>query len=91
MSKRIILSIALSLGLALSLSTSAFAKLEDKDVYFGGSAKETAAEFVQIRVRGTLSELPSTALPTTITITSSGKPYLVDISSSTVIVRRNLD
>src|SRR3990167_1409227 len=90
MSKRIILSIALSLGLALSLSTSAFAKMEDKDVYFGGSAKEAAAEFVQIRVRGTLSELPSTALPTTITITitSGGKPYLVDISSSTVIVRR---
>ena len=88
MSKRIILSIALSLGLALSLSTSAFAKMEDKDVYFGGSAKETSAEFVQMRIRGTLSELPSTTLPTTITITSGGKPYLVNISSSTVIVRR---
>src|SRR3989344_3871252 len=88
MSKRIILSIALSLGLVLSLSTSAFAKLEDKDVYFGGSAKETVAEFVQMRIRGTLSELPSTTLPTTITITSGGKPYLVNISSSTVIVRR---
>ena len=88
MSKRIILSIALSLGLVLSLSTSAFAKLEDKDVYFGGSAKETVAEFVQIRIRGTLSELPSTTLPTTITITSGGKPYLVDVATSTVIVRR---
>ena len=88
MSKRIILSIALSLGLALSLSTAAFAKMEDKDVYFGGSAKEAAAEFVQIRVRGTLSELPSTTLPTTMAITSGGKSYLVDVTASTVIVRR---
>src|SRR4030067_1095334 len=88
MSKRIILSSALSLGLALSLSTSAFAKMEDKDVYFGGSAKETSAEFVKILVRGTLSEIPSTTLPTTITITSGGKTYLVDITASTTIVRR---
>jgi len=88
MSKRIILSIALSLGLALSLSTSAFAKMEDKDVYFGGSAKEIAAEFVQVRVRGTLSELPSTTLPTTMAITSGGKSYLIDVTASTAIVRR---
>ncbi|TAN57385.1 hypothetical protein EPN15_04510 [Patescibacteria group bacterium] len=88
MSKRIILSIALSLGLALSLSTAAFAKMEDKDVYFGGSAKEAVAEFVQIRVRGTLSELPSTTLPATIAITSGGKSYLVDVTASTAIVRR---
>lgn len=87
MSKRLILSAALALGLALSLSTSAFAKMEDKDVYFGGSAKETSSEFVQMRVRGTLSEMPSTTAPTTLAITSGGKTYLVDVTSSTVIVR----
>lgn len=87
MSKRIILSAALALGLALSLSTSAFAKMEDKDVYFGGSAKEASAEFVQMRVRGTLTEMPSTTAPTTLAITSGGKTYLIDITSSTVIVR----
>ena len=87
MSKRIILSIALSLGLALSLSSSAFAKMEDKDAYFGGSAKEASVEFVQMRIRGTLTEMPSTTLPTTLALTSGGKTYLVDIASSTVIVR----
>ena len=88
MSKRIILSATLALGLALSLSTSAFAKMEDKDVYFGGSAKEASAEFVQMRVRGTLTEMPSTTAPTTLAITSGGKSYLVDVNTNTKIYRR---
>src|SRR3989338_222997 len=88
MSKRIILSIALSLGLALSLSTSAFAKMEDKDVYFGGSAKEATAEFVQIRVRGALTEMSGTGVPATLAVSSGGKTYLVEVKSDTKIYRR---
>ena len=88
MSKRIILSIALSLGLALSLSTAAFAKMEDKDVYFGGSAKEAAAEFVQIRVRGALTEMSGTGVPATLAVSSGGKTYLVEVKSDTKIYRR---
>ena len=57
-------------------------------MYFGGSAKEASAEFVQMRVRGTLTEMPSAAAPTTLAITSGGKSYLVDVNTNTKIYRR---
>ena len=87
MSKRIVLYIIFVLAFSLSLSTNALA-IADKDVYFGGKAKEGKSQNATITVSGTLSELPKTSLPVTITISSGGKTFLAEITSKTKIVRK---
>src|SRR3990170_357595 len=87
MSKRIVLYIIFVLAFSLSLSTNALA-IADKDIYFGGKAKEGKSQNATITVSGTLSELPKTDLPVSITISSGGKTYLAEITSKTKIIRK---
>ncbi|HLC99591.1 MAG TPA: hypothetical protein VJC11_01360, partial [Patescibacteria group bacterium] len=69
---RFLLSGFLAAVFALSLSASAYA-VENKDVYFGGTAKETISQFAEIKLRGTLTEIPGTTAPVTLGVTVGTK------------------
>lgn len=85
---RFLLSGFLVAAFALSLSVSAYAAVENKDVYFGGTAKETISQFAEIKIRGTLTEIPGTTVPVTLGVTVGTKVYLVDVAATTKIVRK---
>src|SRR3990167_8800794 len=62
--------------------------LENKDVYFGGIAKESARDFSRVKVRGTISEVPNATIPSAMVLFASDKTYVINIGASAKIVRK---
>src|SRR3989304_1876015 len=62
--------------------------LENKDVYFGGTAKESASDFSRVKIRGTISEIPNATIPSAMVLSASGKTYVINIGASAKIVRK---